>query len=201
MIEKLNRIRSKMREKELSALIMLSLENVTYFIGTMIPSPETSKTRRVITVIPDEKDPILLLAEREELHARQHSNIRDIRTCRDYKDNPIDILNEVLDELNLSGKKIGVEMEAVNAKDFLRLQEYAKGIRLEIIDATNLLAEMRSIKTPEEIELLKKICRLSEETIQEVFSNLKPGMKEKDVEAQFINVLSKKGAFETRKEV
>jgi len=194
LIDKLSRFRSKMREQKLSALIVLSVENVIYFIGTMIPSHETSKTRRVITIIPEDKDPILLVAEREALFAEQYSNIKDIRTCRDYKDNPIDILNKVLNELNLSGKKIGVEMEAISAKDFLSLQEYTKGIKLEIRDATNLLSEMRSIKTPAEIELLRKICKLSEETIQEVFSSLKPGMKEKDVEVQFTNVLSAKGA-------
>lgn len=194
MIDKLNRVRSKMKEKELSALIMLSIENVTYFIGTMIPSHETSKTRRVITIIPDEKDPILLVAEREEEHARKNSTIKDIRTCRDYKDNPIDILNKVLEELNLSGKRIGVEMEAINAKDFLRLQEYTKSINLEIIDAASILAEIRSIKTLAEIELLKKVCRFSEETIKEVFSNIKPGMTEIEVVAQFNNVLSSKGA-------
>lgn len=193
MIEKLNHFRSKMREQKFSALIMLSVENVIYFIDTMIPSHETSKTRRVITVVPDEKDPILMVAEREELHALQHSKIKDIRTCQDYKDNPIDLLIKVLGELDLSGKQIGVEMEAINAKDFLKLQEYAKDIKLEIKDATRLLEEIRCIKTPKEVELLKKICRISEETIQEVFSRLKSGMREKDVEAQFIQVLSSKG--------
>lgn len=194
MIEKLKQVRLKMIEKELSALVALSIENVTYFIGTMIPSHETSKTRRVITIIPEDKDPILLVAEREEFHARQNSNIKDIRTCRDYEDNPIDILNNVLLELNLSGKKIGVEMEAINSKDFLRLKEYAKNINLEVVDATDVFTQMRSIKTLEEIELLKKICRLSEETIKEGFSQIKQGMTEKEVVAQFNSILSNKGA-------
>lgn len=78
--------------------------------------------------------------------------LKDIRTCRDYKDNPIDLLNKAIGELNLSGRKIGVEMEGINAKDFLKFQEYIRGIGSEIIDATSLLAEVRSIKTPEEIE-------------------------------------------------
>lgn len=192
-VEKNNRVRKKMKENEASALVMLSVENVTHFIGTMIPSHETSPKRRVIVIVPEEKEPILIIAGREEDFAEKHSNIKDIRIYQEYKEDPIDFLISVLDDLNLSGEKIALEMEGINARDFLKLQEYAKRIRFEIMDASPLLEEIRLIKTPEEIELLKKICRISEETIIEVFSSLKPGMMEKEVETLFISTLSSKG--------
>lgn len=193
MDKKIDRIRNKMKEKKASVLIMLSLENVTYFIDAMIPSHETSKKRRVIVIVPEKKEPILIIAGMEETFARKYSNIKDIRVYQEYAEDPIDFLGTVLNELDLSGEKVYAEMEGINAKDFLKLQEYVNRIGFEIEDATKLLEEIRCIKTPKEIELLRKICRISEETIVEVFSGLKPGISEKEVEAQFINTLSLKG--------
>jgi hypothetical protein len=50
-MEKFERIREKLRAKNLSALIALSLDHATYLIGAMIPSHATSKKRRVIGLV------------------------------------------------------------------------------------------------------------------------------------------------------
>jgi Xaa-Pro aminopeptidase len=49
------------------------------------------------------------------------------------------------------------------------------------------------VKTPDEIALLKEISSISEETNDEVYSGLKPGTSEKEVESGFAQVLSEKG--------
>ncbi|MFX0197870.1 MAG: M24 family metallopeptidase [Candidatus Hodarchaeota archaeon] len=192
-MERFDRVREKMKAKDLSALIALSVDNATYLIGAMIPSHITSKKRRVIAIILMVKEPILIIAGMEETFARQHSDIMDIRVYQEYAEDPIDFFGNVLAELNLSGKKIGVEMEGINARDYLKLQEYGTRIGFQIEDATELLEAARRIKTSDEIGLLKKVCRISEETIQEVFSGLTPGMTEKEVEAEFVRIFSSKG--------
>ena len=61
MDKKIERIRNKMKEEKGTAIVMLSVENVTYFIDTMIPSHETNKTRRVILIVHEKKEPILII--------------------------------------------------------------------------------------------------------------------------------------------
>lgn len=192
-MEKFNRLREKMQKRNLSALVALSLDNATYLIGAMIPSHATSKTRRVIAIIPAKQEPILILAGMEETFARQHSQIKEIRVYQEYAEDPIDFLGGVLKELNLSGQTIGLEMEGINAKDFLKLQGYGKELGFQIEDVNDILEGSRKIKTAEEWELLRRVCRISEETIQEVYSKFIPGITEKEVEAQFIRTLSAKG--------
>jgi Xaa-Pro dipeptidase len=182
-----------MARENLSALIALSVDNATYLIGAMIPSHVTSKKRRVIAIVPEKKEPILIIVGMEETFARQNSEIKDIRIYQEYVQDPMDFLGGVLKELHVPGKKIGVELEGINAKDFLKVQMFAKEIGFEIQDATEILEAARRVKTSTEIELLKKVCRISEETVKEVFFGLKPGMTEKEVEAQFIRILSSKG--------
>jgi Xaa-Pro dipeptidase len=193
-MEKFERIREKLRAKNLSGLIALSLDHATYLIGAMIPSHATSKKRRVIAIIPLEKEPMLILAGMEETFARQNSAIRDIRIYKEYEEDPIDFLGRLLPALHIPGKPLGLEMEGINARDFRKMQGYADRIGMTLQDATELLEESRSVKTAEETELLKKVCRLSEETIQETFTGLRPGITEKEVETRFAMNLAAKGA-------
>lgn len=192
-MEKFERIRDKLRAKNLSALMALSLDHATYLIGAMIPSHATSKKRRVIAIIPLEKEPVLILAGMEETFAKQNSAIPDIRIYREYEEDPIDFLGRVLPEWHIPGKPLGLEMEGMNARDFRKMEGYAARMGMALQDATELLEECRSVKTAEEIELLKKVCLLSEGTIQEVYASLKPGMTEKEVEARFAITLAGKG--------
>jgi len=193
-MEKFDRIRQKMKEEGLSVLIALSIDNATYLIGAMIPSHATSKKRRVVAVIPEHIEPMLILAGMEETFARQHSDIKNIKIYKEYAEDPIDFLGQVLkNDFPLSGKTLGVEMEGMNARDFLKLQEYGKQIGFGIKDCSQLLESARKVKTPQEIELLKKVSRISDETVQEVYAGLKPGMTEKEVEAHFIRTLAAKG--------
>ena len=192
-MERFERIRERMKGENVSAVMGLSVDNATYLIGAMIPSQVTSKKRRVIAIVPEKKEPLLIIVGMEETFARQNADIKDIRVYQEYVEDPIDFLGKVLRELHVPGKKIGVELEGLNAKDFLKLQRYAQEIGLEIQDATEILEAVRRVKTRDEMELLKKVCRISEETVQEVFSGLRPGITEKEVEAEFIRILSAKG--------
>ncbi len=192
-MEKFDRLREKMKARNLTALIALSLDNATYLIGAMIPSHATSKTRRVIAILPANREPILILAGMEETFARQHSQIRDIRVYQEYVEDPIDFLGRTLKELGLSGRAVALEMEGINAKDFLKLQGWAKEIGFQVEDGSELLAESRRVKTLDEREWLQKICRISEETIGEVFGKIKAGISEKEIEALFASTLSSKG--------
>jgi Xaa-Pro aminopeptidase len=192
-LKRFDRIRQRLKAENSSALIALSLDNATYLIGAMIPSHATSKKRRVIVIIPEAREPILIIVGWEETFARQNSDIKNIRAYQEYAEDPIDFLGKVLRDLELSGKTISVEMEGINARDFLKLQEYAKEIGFGIKDGTELLEVSRSVKTHEEINVLRKVCQISEETIHEVFSGLIPGITEKEVEDQFTKILSLKG--------
>ena len=104
---KLNTLRC-MKEKNLDALLMFRQESMYWLTGY-----DTFGYVFFQTLILDQKGNVILLTRAPDLRQAQNtSNIEDIRIWVD-KDgvNPTDDLKIILNELNLKGKKIGVEYE------------------------------------------------------------------------------------------
>ncbi|MFM9967401.1 MAG: M24 family metallopeptidase [Burkholderiales bacterium] len=61
------------------------------------------------------------------------------------------------------------------------LQDLLKGIKL--VDATDLVDEIKAIKSPEEIDCLRRTAAMQDELMKKVCEFIKPGMKEFEVSA------------------
>jgi len=57
-----------------------------------------------------------------------------------------------------------------------------------------ILAELRLIKEPEEIELMQKACDITTQAFHKVLKLIKPGIKEYEIEAEITNEFIKNGA-------
>ena len=103
----------------------------------------------------------------------------------------IDLLKE------LSMQKVGIESQAMSIKEYITLKEHNFDIEL----ITNELGKVRSVKSKEEIEIIKKACELTDEIFEEVISEIKEDMTELEVAALLQYYSMKKGAsgmaFET----
>ena len=105
------KILNSMKNEGLDALIMFRQESMYWLTGY-----DTFGYVFFQTLILDQIGNVILLTRAPDLRQAQNtSNISDIRIWVD-KDgaNPADDLRIILDELNLKGKKIGVEYEAVS---------------------------------------------------------------------------------------
>lgn len=78
----------------------------------------------------------------------------------------------------------------------LRFARYLRGKypRRIIRSYRETLKELRMVKSPGEIALIKKACRITSETFRELLSLIRPGMNEKEVEAEMTARFMKKGA-------
>ena len=115
-----SKVLSSMQEQNLDALLMFRQESMYWLTGY-----DTFGYVFFQTLILDKNGNIILLTRAPDLRQAQNtSNINDIRIWVD-KDgaNPADDLKIILDELNLKGKKIGVEYEAygLTGRNALRL--------------------------------------------------------------------------------
>ena len=109
-----------MKEQNIDALLMFRQESMYWLTGY-----DTFGYVFFQTLVLDQKGNIILLTRAPDLRQAQNtSNINDIRIWVD-KDgsNPADDLKIILDELNLKGKKIGIEYEAygLTGRNALRL--------------------------------------------------------------------------------
>jgi Xaa-Pro dipeptidase len=60
--------------------------------------------------------------------------------------------------------------------------------------AYNIVREIRKVKDPQEIKLIREACRLTSEGMQVAFENIKPGVKEKQVAAEIEYAMRKNGS-------
>ena len=95
---------------------------------------------------------------------------------------------ELLKELSI--QKIGIETQAMSIKEYIDLSNHDFDIEL----ITNELSKVRTVKSKEEIEIIKKACEITDEVFKEVISEIKEGMTELEVSALLHYWVLKKGA-------
>jgi Xaa-Pro dipeptidase len=189
-IRKSNILKS-MKEQNLEALLMFRQESMYWLTGY-----DTFGYVFFQTLILDQKGNIILLTRAPDLRQAQNtSNIENIRIWVD-KDgaNPTDDLKIILDELNLKGKKIGIEYEAygMTGRNALRLNESLENY-CEIEDQSELITKHRVIKSQEEIVYIKKAAELADKALDEAWKYTKAGASEAKILAEMQRVIFEGG--------
>ena len=117
-----SKVLNSMQEQKLDALLIFRQESMYWLTGY-----DTFGYVFFQTLVLDKSGNIILLTRAPDLRQAQNtSNIEDIRIWVD-KDgsNPTDDLKAILNELNLKGKKVGIEYEAygLTGRNALRLNK------------------------------------------------------------------------------
>lgn len=90
----------------------------------------------------------------------------------------------LLRDNGVEGKRLGLEMDGYwfSARMYLVLQEELN--RSTLVDATNLVNWIKTVKSEAEIALLRQAARISETVMQTAIDAIAPGVREKDVAAR-----------------
>tara|TARA_B100000780_G_scaffold42445_1_gene26376 strand:+ start:1183 stop:2334 length:1152 start_codon:yes stop_codon:yes gene_type:complete len=182
---------SSMKEQKLDAILMFRQESMYWLTGY-----DTFGYVFFQTLILDQKGNIILLTRAPDLRQAQNtSNIKDIRIWVD-KDgsNPTDELKIILDELNLKGKKIGIEYEAygMTGRSALRLNKSLENY-CEVEDHSELITRHRVIKSQEEIIYVKKAAELADKALDEAWKYTKAGASEAKILAEMQKIIFEGG--------
>jgi len=180
-----------MKELNLDALLMFRQESMFWLTGY-----DTFGYVFFQTLILDQKGNIILLTRAPDLRQAQNtSNIKDIRIWIDKDNsNPTDDLKTILNELDLKGKKIGIEYEAygMTGRNALRLNKSLEGY-CYFEDQSELITKHRVIKSKEEIVYVKKAADLADKALDEAWKYTKAGINEAKILAEMQRVVLEGG--------
>ncbi|MBT3559255.1 MAG: aminopeptidase P family protein [Rhodospirillales bacterium] len=112
--------------------------------------------------------------------ARHTSMIDDIRVWPDAPDaNPSDDLKAILDEHGCKGKRLGVEWESygLTARNGQRLQASLDGF-CTLTDASELVTKLRVVKSPAEIDYVRRAGQLGDDAWDAAIQVAAPGVSE-----------------------
>ena len=186
-----SKVLKSMKEQDIDALIMFKQESMYWLTGY-----DTFGYVFFQTLVLDQKGNTVLLTRAPDLRQAQNtSNIEDIKIWID-KDgaNPTNDLKVILDELNLKGKKLGVEYEAygLTGRNALRLNKSLENY-CSLEDKSELITKLRVIKSNEEIVYVKKAAGLADKALDEVWKYAKSGVSESKILAEMNRVIFEGG--------
>ncbi len=189
--ERKRKVLQSMKEQNLDAILMFRQESMYWLTGY-----DTFGYVFFQTLVLDNKGNIILLTRAPDLRQAQNtSNIEDIRIWVD-KDgsNPADDLKDILDELSLKGKKIGIEYEAygLTGRNALRLNKSLENY-CNIEDQSELITKIRVVKSSEEIVYVKKAAELADLALDQAWKHTKAGASEAKILAEMQRIVLEGG--------
>ena len=181
-----------MAKNGLDALISISPENVIYTTGIVVPSQSLMRWRHAIAVVTTDGRVSVVVIDMEETTVRAHGGVKDLRVYREFTEDPMDKLCEVLADLKLGRAKIGIEMEYIPGKDLATLER--KLPQALFVAADDIFHELRQIKSGEEISLLRALSNITDKAICDALKHARTGMTEFDLAGVLVGGIFRGGA-------
>jgi Xaa-Pro dipeptidase len=159
---RLTQIRAGMEKQGIEGLLVVEKMNLYYLSGT---------TQDGFLFIPLEGKPLLMI-KRELERAKAESPLDQIVALKSIRE-----LATLIQTHNLKlPNNLGLELDVLPARDYFKYQEFFPGTKFS--DVSPILRETRKIKSPFEIDLMRKAGEIGKKVYQEAQKILKKGMTE-----------------------
>lgn len=99
------------------------------------------------------------------------------------------LINEVIGKEGL--QKIGFEDAYMTVQEYER---YRKALSCELVPATDLLLQLRMVKSEEELEAMIAAQRIAEQALEDILGEIRPGVSEKEIAARLQYLMLHYGA-------
>lgn len=185
----LERLHRLMDRAKLDAVVLRSGQNFTYlsrvvYPGTLARHQDLADSMRAVILLwPRHGEPVIIANKTAAGLARRDSGVERIELYEGYVESPYLKLAEVMRELRLT--RVGFEQDYVSARDWNLVQGALP--RLDMVDCTGLMDRVRWIKTPAEVEKLRKAAALLDDAYLQVFNRVRPGDTERKVHTDMVS--------------
>lgn len=178
------RMQKVMREKQLDAVFLTTEPNVRYFTGYYTQFWE-SPTRPWFLVIPTEGKPIAVIPGIGESGMRG-TWIDDIRTWAspNPEDDGISLVADVINSLPTRFGRIGATLGLESylrmpTADYMKLSSMLTG--KEFVDIAREMHHLRCVKSPAEIEKIRRACQITNDGFDLIPTHAKVGQTEIEI--------------------
>jgi Xaa-Pro dipeptidase len=187
----LDRVRAEMSLLGLDALLPFSVENVRYLTGHAPANPKLKGIFSALFCADPALPPAFVVGQFEEHWARLRSRFDDVRTVQLWvemddlddlvhgttqvvpkpvqfsREQTLAILRDLFDDRGLRNSRIGLERGMIPYSLLTALENEFTDV--EFVDATRLFEDLRAIKTPGEVDALRRATQLAELGVRSIF--------------------------------
>jgi len=193
--DRYQRAQALMDRDGLDALVVSEKNNYWYFSG-LISYQLDHIQRPQICILPKSGKPLLLVYGNDKAKGKALPWVGEVRAYTDVPF-PREMIAGCVKEMGLGEAKLGFELGDDQRLGFP--VNYLSGLtealpKAEIKDGTSALMEMRIIKSPQEIDFMRKACEISVNAYARCLPQLKPGMTRREVADRLYISMIEEGA-------
>ena len=191
LTDRRNKVAAEMQSRGLDALLIFRQESMYYLTGY-----DTTGYSQFQCLYMSAGGTLILLTRSADLRqAHLTSVIEDVRIWVDSTDsNPGLDLRQILEEQGCRGGNLGVELEAwcLTGRRWEFVKAGLDGFCTHE-DASTLVSQMRIIKSPAELEYVRRAAALADEALVEAHSLATPGRPEQEILAAMESAIFRGG--------
>jgi Xaa-Pro aminopeptidase len=176
-MEKLTKLREALEANNLDAMLITSPINrryVTGFTGTAGIAIISLNNARFITDF--------------RYTSQATTQAKDFEVIQHKQGIELEIKNQLND---LGIKRLGFEQDTVT---FSQYESYKAIFETELIPVSGIVEELRSIKTTDELDIMKQAAKIADDAFEHILGYIKPGVKEIDISNEIEFFMRKLGA-------
>ncbi len=174
--KRIYKFQEDLQKKGLDGALILKNVNLFYFSGTIQSS---------VLFIPEEGEPILMVFKGHERVLRE-SPLKHILPVKGRAH-----IKKILRELKFNRSKIGMEMESIPVNLYLRYQQLFP--EFEWVDVSESILKIRMIKSPYEVEQIRKAAQILHHGYLTIKEFIKEGMTELEVDGYLAFLARREG--------
>ncbi|WP_432665618.1 Xaa-Pro peptidase family protein [Wukongibacter baidiensis] len=189
-----SRAQELMKREGIDGLLVTERLNYMYFTGHNSVQNRIDKIRPYVFILPQEGEGVLITMPFEVEQVYDTSWVQEIKEAGLI--NHADLIAETLREKGLDGKVIGCELgrEQYLGLNYLTFNEIMDQMSdSKFVDASKVFLELRSIKSPKEIEYIKTAASIAAQAEMETFAEVKLGMSEIEISNILRRKIAEKG--------
>lgn len=160
--QRIERLQLGLDQLNLNGTLIVQTVDLYYFSGTAQDSH---------LLIPTQGDPILLV-RKDFSRAQEDSPLDDIRSVASFSD----LRDTIISSLGSDESHIGMELDVLPVNNYFRYKKILD--KAEIHDISNLIKEIRMIKSPLELRAFQKAAEMNDSMFAYVPEVLKEGLTE-----------------------
>ncbi len=187
-----SRVRLEMEKSGIDLLLVFAPANINYLIGT----PSKGYQEFQVLFFPLKPGKLTIITRLpDSIHLKAESIADEVIGWggREPED-PIDVVKRIMKEKNFNGLKTGIEVPYY----YLHPYDYKKIIDLIgdslVKDSTDLIGTIRLVKSPAELEYVKKAAHILDKSMETCINSIEAGKTERQVSADIHHTLLLSGS-------
>lgn len=190
-LDRLRKVKARMAELGLDALMIVDGSNITYLTGY---TGESSYVAQLLLIEPDQEEPLIWVRKQDAAGVRQTGFMQPTRVIGyperyigSATENGFDVVIEHLRASGLARRRLGLEYDSTS---YSNVNKFLAGLpKAELVDAGGLVTWIRLVKSPREVEVIREAAAVVDCGMLRATEVIRSGVRECDAAGEILAAL------------